>query len=206
MILATAIAAVLLAAPGDTGVVFDAARNKEAGRAARQERETFVNGLPRGATFRSARQTYQMAGNVRAVGASARQAPEQVLAAAGLGASDLVERKGRFLVVRESGALSQALQVGASGSTTHPVAVNRATGGLGVVTGVITVRLRSVASAVALASDHGLELVSTATGIKAAFYRVPVNQDIAAAGAALARDRRVRSAEIEVQEAVRELH
>ena len=172
---------------------------------AREQRRAFVAGLPRGASFRSAGQSYQMAGNVRALPAAAK-APEQVLQAAGLSTAEVLERKGAFLLVREPGALSQAVQATPAGSDSHPVAINARTGGLGVVTGLITVRLRSVVSAVPLAADHGLTLHSTATGIRAAFYRVPPNQDIVAAAAALTKDRRVRSAEIEVQETVRELH
>lgn len=203
MTFAAAAALLLLAAPlGAPPALLD----KSAARAARDAHEAFVKGLPRGASFRSNGQSYQMAGSVRALPAPARQPAEQALAAAGLRASDLVERKGAFLVVREAGALSQAVQASPSGAVSHPVAVNRGTGVLGVVTGGLSVRLRSAASALPLARDHGLELESTATGIRTAFYRAGAGQDIAAAAAALARDRRVRSVEIEVQEAARELH
>lgn len=208
MTIATAVVTLLLSAPGaPQAVPLDGLHlDKAAARAARQQREAFVKGLPRGATFRSNGQTYQMAGNLRALPASPRHAPEQVLAAAGLGSADLVERKGPYLVVREAGAMSQAVQTSPSGAFTHPVAVNAGTGALGVVTGTVAVRLRSAATAVAIARDHGLELEATATGIRAAFYRVGATEDVVAAAAALARDRRVRSAEVEVREAFRELH
>lgn len=61
-------------------------------------------------------------------------------------------------------------------------------------------KLKNMANAAAVASDHGLELVREFAHLQAVFYRVKPGQDVVAAAASLAADARVSSAEVEVIE------
>ncbi len=165
-----------------------------------QQRRAFLDALPQGAPFRSRGQQYRIVGGVRAVARESGEADADALARAGAAAGDAVESKGHYLVFRQGAAAPLPAQARSRQADTLPVAVNARTGNLGVVLGTIAARLRKPSDAAAIAADHGLELVAAAPPISMAFYRPPPGQDVQAAAAALARDARVASAELEVKE------
>lgn len=164
-----------------------------------RERAALLRSLPQGAPFRSGGQEYRIAGGLAAVPRPAAGA-EGLAAAAPAG---VVEGKGHWLIVRQGSAapLAAPLAAPAAGPAGPlPVAVNARTSAFGVVPGTIDVRLRDRGAAAALARELGLELVAAAPRISMAFFRVPAGGDLLAAADRLARDPRVRSAEIEVKE------
>jgi len=177
------------------------AQEKGAVAAAALQRRALVESLPKGTAFRSGGQEYQIVGGVRAVARAPEAGERQALAAVGAAPADLIEAKGSFLVYREAASAAPvAARTAAGGGSTLPVAVNRRTGGLGVVLGSLTVRLRDPAAAEAVAREHGLRLTFSAPHLSTAFYQVPEGKDIQAAAAELAGDGRVTAAEIEVKE------
>lgn len=165
------------------------------------ERQALVESLPKGQAFQSGGQEYQLLGGVRAVARPPEAGEKQVLETVGAAPADVLEAKGGFLVYLEAaGAAPVAARRTTPLASTLPVAVNKRTGGLGIVLGSLTVRLRDPATAEALARAHGLRLTFSAPHLSTAFYEVPQGQDIQAAAAELARDGRVASAEVEVKE------
>ena len=175
------------------------AEARATGQARARERAALVQSLPQGASFRSRGQSYRIVGGLAAVPRAPAAGAEGLAAPA---PADIVEEKGAYLIVRPGGApLAAPLAAPAGGPVGPlPVAVNTRTNAFGLVLGTIDVRLRDRDAAAALARDLGLELVSVAPRISMAFFRVPAGGDLLAAAARLARDARVRSAEIEVKE------
>lgn len=182
------------AAPGGPG------DPREAAIARARERAALVQSLPQGAPFRSGGQSYRIVGGLAAVPRASAAGAQGLAAPAPAG---VVERKGHYLIVRQGGAapLAAPLAAPAAGPAEPlPVAVNTRTNAFGLVLGTINVRLRDRGAAAALARDLGLELVADTPKISMAFFRVPAGGDLLAAAERLARDPRVRSAEIEVKE------
>jgi len=165
------------------------------------ERRNLTESVLKGPTFQSGGQEYQLLGGIRAVARPPGAGERQTLELVGATPADLLEAKGSYLVYfQAAGATPVPAQMAAGPSSTLPVALNRRTGGLGVVLGSLVVRLRDSGAAQAIAQEHGLRLLFSAPHLSMAFYRVPREQDIQAAAAELARDRRVTSAEVEVKE------
>jgi hypothetical protein len=168
-----------------------------------EARAALVEAAPKGAAFRSAGQTYQMVGGLRATPLAPGSTVDQGLAAARSAPTELVEVKGPYLVFRESATRAPALVPAAAvvdQARTFPVVVNTRTGRLGVAANVLVVKLADVAAAPALAAANGLELDFVADRIGYAFFRVPDGRDLLGAAATMSRDGRVTSAEIEVRE------
>lgn len=168
-----------------------------------QARAALVKEAPKGPEFRSSGQAYRLVGGLRATALPADVSVDQGLAAVRSVPGDLVERKGPYVIYREQTGQGPALLPAAAEvdrSRTLPVAVNVRTGRLGVAANVLVVKLKDVRAAPAIAAANGLELTFVAEGIGYAFLDVPDGRDLLAAAAAVARDGRVRSAEIEVRE------
>ena len=162
----------------------------------------------------STRQAYRVAVELRAV-PRGQDAAEGRMAGLGIPSAELVEVKGPFLILRRptgagtAAATAAARVAGASAVATvdrtrvHPVAVNTASGRLGILSGIVVARLRNPDDAAALAQANGLELDYVAGPIRCAFFRVPDGRDVVAAATALARDARVELASPEVSETFR---
>jgi hypothetical protein len=167
-----------------------------------QARSALVESSPKGAVFRSGGQTYQVVGGLRATGG--RGSPDERLSSVGAVAADLVEEKGPFLIYKAasaaSGAKVSATAMAVNRTQTFPVVVNTRTGRLGVAANVLIVKLTTVGQAAVLAEASGLTLDFVAERLGIAFYTVPDGRDIQAAAAAMAKDARVKSAEVEVRE------
>jgi hypothetical protein len=168
-----------------------------------QARAALVKEAPKGPEFRSSGQAYRIVGGLRATTLPPGDSVERGLSAVRSAPGDLVERKGPYLIFREpveqgAGIVPSARDV--DRSRTLPVAVNLRTGRLGVVANVLVVKLKDVGAAQELATANGLALTFVASGIGYAFFDVPDDRDLLAAASAVARDARVKSAEVEVRE------
>ncbi len=160
--------------------------------AARRRRA--VEASPRGPKFQVGRQEYQVVTGLRAARAPEDGARGPSLEAAGVSPAAVLERKGPWVVY-------QVTPGGGTPGTSREVAVNVRTGQLGVVTGIVAVRMGATSGARQLAGDNGLALEWVAASIGYAFLRVPPGGDVVAVAARLERSADVRSVEVEVQEA-----
>lgn len=170
--------------------------NQRANSAAAQ-RATILQTQTRGVAVTSNNEQYQVLPGVRASQSQSKEKPQQTLAR--VGGNKLVETKGAFVVytAAQQGVASLAQT---NGATTYPTVINSRTGGVGILPGTVSVKLKSMANAAAVGADHGLELVREFAHLQAAFYRVKPGQDVVAAAASLAADPRVASAEVDVIE------
>jgi hypothetical protein len=159
----------------------------------------WVAPLPKGGIVASHGEQYRIVGGARAHLRAPHQSEAQIAAQAHAAPTDVVDRLGNFVVVREAGSAT-SVPATASPAAGHLVAVNERTGAVAVIPGTLTVRLRKGRDPAALARRHGVALVSAAPRIRAAFVRVPPGADLTAAQAALAKDPAVESVEIEVLE------
>lgn len=165
--------------------------------AAANQRAATLQALGRGATLSSNNEQYQVLSGARAVQSQPQDTQQQAVARAG--GNQMIESKGSFVVYTAAPqGVASVAQV--NGVTTYPTVLNARTGGIGILPGTINVKLKDMASAAAVGSDHGLELVRQFAHLQTAFYRVKPGQDVVAAGTALAADARVLSAEVEVLE------
>lgn len=172
------------------------AADKVTATAAVTERAVLLQALGRGATVTSNNQEYQILPGVRAVEGLAHEQPQQTLTR--MGGGKLLETKGSF-VVFSAAEQSQASVTSVNG-TSYPTAYNSRTGGIGIVPGTISVKLKNHVNAATLAAEHGLEVVRVFAHLQTVFYRVKTGQDVVAAAASLSADARVESAEVEVIE------
>ena len=173
----------------------NAAQDKAAA-AAVSERAALLQTKKRGSTITSNSQKYQILAGVRAVESLSHEQSEQTLSR--MGGGKLLEKKGSF-VIFSAAEQSQASVTSVNG-TSYPTALNQRTGGIGIVPGTLSVNLKNMASAPALAKDHGLDVVRVFAHLQTAFYRVKPGQDVVAAAASLTADARVASVEVEVLE------
>lgn len=177
-----------------------AAQGKSGAQAATETREEKTRSLPRGRAFRSNGNEYRVVGGVRAVQRDPGQTPEAVAAALGLPDQEIVESKGRYTIIRGGGASPRA-SVGAMGRLPAlPVAVNMATGSLGVLTGAIKVSYRPPFDPRQVAGEMGLAILLVVPRESVAYFRVPDRADIQEAADALARNPQVAGVSTEVQE------
>ena len=148
-------------------------------------------------------QTLKRGKQITAGGESYRHLPE-VSAAEGKAKAggEVIETKGKLVLYRASAAAS-AVVVRAGGSDVYPTVVNSRTGALGVLTGTLVVRPKSMADADAIAASHGLQKSKAYPQLQTVFYEVKPGADIADAAAALQADPRVELAYPEIIEHVR---
>ena len=145
---------------------------------------------------------YQHLPQVGAVAAGDGETAEQALARIGEVGAQVVETKGRIVLFRSAKARPASV-ASAGDSRVYPAVVNARTGALGVLTGSLVVRPKSMADADAIASAHGLEKVRAYPQLQTVFYRVKPGADIADASAALQADPRIEIASPEIIDRVR---
>jgi Open reading frame 2 N-terminal domain len=167
------------------------------------ERSALLQTLQRGKEITVHGERYQQLPEVLAVErASSAQSPREALSLAQAGAAQVLETKGKLVLYRAGGA-NAALVQRVGGSNVYPTVVNSRTGTLGVLTGTLIVKPKSMASADAIAAGHGLEKTKTYPQLQTVFYRAKPNVDIADISEALQTDSRVESAYPEIIEHVR---
>lgn len=178
------------------------AADRAAIMAASSERAALLQAAGRGATISSNNQQYQILSGVRASESKAKEQPQQTLSR--MGGGKLVETKGGFVVFTE--LPQSAASVMSVNGTSYPTVINPRTGGIGIVPGTLSVKLKKNETANAVATDHGLDVVRVFAHLQTVFYRVKPGQDVVVAVAALSADARVESAEVEVIEHVNMPH
>jgi hypothetical protein len=188
----------MLAAPGALAQKYD--KPLDAGAA---ERTAMLNTLARGKPMKGSRDEYQHLPQVSAVAlTNAAETPEQALGRVGESGAQVVETKGRLVLFRSVQAKPAAMRY-AGGNGVFPTAVNARTGTLGVLTGNLIVKPKSMSDADAIAAGRGLEKTKAYPQLQTVFYKVKPDADIADVSAALQADPRVESAYPEIIERVR---
>jgi hypothetical protein len=165
-------------------------------------RATMLATLERGKEMKGSGAQYRHLPQAAAVALSGDETPEQALARIGEAGAQLLETKGKLVLFRSAQARQASLGQ-AGGAIVYPAVVSARSGTLGVLTGQVVVRPKSMAEADAIASAHGLEKVKAYPQLQAVFYKVKSGADIADASAALQADPRVESAYPEIIERVR---
>jgi hypothetical protein len=167
------------------------------------ERAALLGTLERGKEMKGSRDAYQHLPQVFAVAlANASETPEQAIARAGESGAQLVETKGRLVLFRSAQSKPALVQY-PGGSGVFPTVVNARTGTLGVLTGNLIVKPKSMADADAIAASHGLEKTKAYPQLQTVFYKAKAKVDLAEVSAALQADPRVESAFPEIIEHVR---
>ena len=167
------------------------------------ERAAMLETLQKGKQIQGSRDQYRFLPEVHAVEHRASaETPQEALSRIGEGGAQVVETKGRLVLFR-SAQPKPALVERVAGATVYPTVVNVRTGTLGVLTGSLVVKPKSMADAAAIAISHGLEKGKEYPHLQAVFYRVKANADIADVAAALQADPRVESAYPEIVEHLR---
>jgi len=166
------------------------------------ERAAMLETLQKGKQIQGSRGQYRHLPEVLAVARGANETPEEAIARMGAGGEQLLETKGRLVVFRSTQQKPASVE-GVGASAVYPVVVNARTGTLGVLTGTVIVKPKSIADAAAIASSHGLEKGKEYPQLQTVFYRVKANADIADVASALQADPRIESAYPEIIEYVR---
>lgn len=161
------------------------------------DRAAAVQALKRGATVTSNHEQYQILPDVRAAEKLPQEQPKQTLTRHGGG--KLIETKGSFVVFTAAPQGAASVK-SVNGATSYPTVINQRTGGIGILPGTLSVKLKNMDIAAAVATDNGLEVVRVFAHLQIVFYRVKLGQDVVAAAALLTADPRVLSAEVEVIE------
>jgi Open reading frame 2 N-terminal domain len=175
----------------------------QSARAKSAERAAMLESLQRGKEITALGERYQQLPGVLAVERSGSQTPREALGAANAGAAEVVETKGKLVLYRGGGS-SPALVKRVGEATVYPTVVNSRTGTLGVLTGTLVVKPKSMGDADAIAAGHGLQKTKAYPRLNTVFYRAKPNVDIADVTAALQADPRIESAYPEIIEHVRE--
>jgi hypothetical protein len=164
------------------------------------EQSAALRALERGKRMKGSRDEYRHLTQVFAVPlANSSETPEQAIARTEKGAQ-LVETKGRFVLFRSAQSKPAPL---APDAGPLPTAVNARTGALGIITGAVIVKTRSMSDADAIASGHGLVKSKAYPQLNTVYYRATPGVDIADLAAALQSDPRVESAYPEIIEYMR---
>jgi len=166
------------------------------------ERAAMLETLQKGKQIQGSRGQYRHVPEVLAVARRTNETPEEAIARMGAGGEQLLETKGRLVLFRSTQQKPASVE-GVGGSAVYPVVVNARTGTLGVLTGTVIVKPKSIADAAAIASSHGLEKGKEYPQLQVVFYRAKAGTDIADVAAALQADPRIESAYPEIIEYVR---
>lgn len=166
------------------------------------QRAAMIRGLERGKPMTIRGEGYRQLPGVVAVERKAQATPEQAVAALGASSTDIVENKGKLVVLRSSqGNAGFVDRIG--GVPVYPTVLNTRTGTIGVLTGALIVKPKNMGDADALASSHGLEKTQAYPQLRTVIYKAKAGVDLADVSAALQADPRVESAYPEIIERVR---
>ena len=174
-----------------------------------KQRETGSRGMERlaalvkGAELTRQGERYVILPEVRAVRQVATiENPQLALSSLGVQGDEVLETKGGFIIYKATGGPVQSVAALATldNGSVYPVVMNQRTGQLGIVSGMIAVKLTDMTDGDAVAQDHGIQLQSRFDHLGLAVYDVTIGEDVLAAAQALAADARVDSAEVEILE------
>jgi hypothetical protein len=165
-------------------------------------RAAMLKTLDRGKSIKGSGAQYQHLPQVGAVAINGAETPEQALARIGEGGAQVVETKGKLVLFRSANTRPASV-ASAGGATVYPTVMSARGGALGVLTGLLVVRPKSMGDADTIAGAHGLHKVKAYPQLQTVFYKVKEGADIADASAALQADSRVEIAYPEIIERVR---
>jgi len=166
------------------------------------ERAAMLESLQRGKEISVRGERYQQLPEVTAVERKGNITPEKAVAPLGAAPTDILENKGRLVVFRSPQKKAGVVER-VAGAAVYPTVLNARTGTIGVLTGTLIVKPKSMSDADAIASSHGLEKTKAYPQLQTVFYKVTSKIDIADVSAALQADPRVESAYPEIIEHVR---
>ena len=167
------------------------------------EHAAMLESLQRGKEIDVQGERYQHLPEVFAVERkSSAQTSQETTNLVGAGTAQVIETKGTMELYR-GGKVAGALIQRVGGSTVYPTVLNVRTGALGVLTGTLIVKPKSMADADAIAASHGLEKTKAYPKLQTVFYQVKVGADIADVSTALQADPKVESAYPEIIERMR---
>jgi uncharacterized protein len=167
------------------------------------ERAAMLETLQKGKEIQGSREQYRFLPEVHAMEHRvSAETPTEALSRIGESGAQVLETKGRLVLFRST-QQKPAFVERVAGATIYPTVVNTRTGTLGVLTGTLVVKPKSMADAAAIASRHGLAEGKEYPHLRTVFYRVKANTDIADVAAALQADPRIESAYPEIIEYVR---
>jgi hypothetical protein len=176
---------------------------RQAAKTKAAERAAMLETLQKGKRIKGSREQYRLLPEVHAVEhRTSAETPQQALARIGESGAQVLETKGRLVLFR-SARPKLALAERVAGTTVYSTVVNVRTGTLGVLTGTLVTKPRSMSDAAAIANSHGLEKGKEYPHLQTVFYRVKADADIADVAEALQADSRVESAYPEIVEHVR---
>jgi len=172
----------------------------QAGAAARA---AMLGTLQRGKQITVRNERYQVLPEVVAAARkSLRETPQQAIAALGADAGQIIETKGRFVLFRSSPRRAAMVEE-IAGAAVYPTVLNARTGTLGVLTGTLVVKPKSMDAVAGIANRHGLDTAKEYPQLRTVFYRVKANLDIVDTVSALQADPRIENAYPEIVEYVR---
>jgi hypothetical protein len=166
------------------------------------ERAAMIRSLERGKPMTVRGEQYQQLPGVIAVERKAQATPEQAVAGLGASSTDVIESKGKLVVLRSSrknaGFVEQV-----AGAPVYPTVLNARTGTIGVLTGTLIVKPKNMVDADAIARTHGLDKTQAYPQLQIVLYKAKAGVDLADVSAGLQADPRVESAYPEIVEHVR---
>ncbi len=175
---------------------------KRVAKAAAAERSAMLATLQRGKEIKGGGEQYRHLPEVLAVEYRAPETPQQAIGRFGASGAQLLETKGRLALFR-SNQQKAAFTERVGGTVVYPTVLNTRTGTFGVLTGTLVAKPKRMGDAAAIAGSHGLETIKEYPHLRAVFYRVRANADIADAAATLQADTRVETAYPEIIEHLR---
>ena len=168
-----------------------------------QKRNEMIKSLERGRAIKVMGDEYQHLPKVLgAVKKNANQSDSQVLTDVGATDSDLVEKKGNFVLYKHSAGRNKATVAKTGGSDTFPAMLNVKSGAIGVLTGTLVVYPKKMSDAEGIAKAYGIELLKAFPQINTVYYRVKNDMDVLDVAAAVSSDKRVQKSYPEIIENV----
>ena len=171
-------------------------------KAKQTERTAMLASLQRGKEINVRGERYLQLPEVTAIERSVSATPEKAVASLGAAPTDIIENKGKLVVFRSPQKRARAIER-VAGATVYPTVLNARTGAIGVLTGMLVVKPKSMFDADAIASSHGLQKSKAYPQLQTVFYKVKPGADIADVSAALQADPRIEIAYPEIIEHVR---
>jgi hypothetical protein len=167
------------------------------------ERAATLKSLQRGKAIQGANAQYRLLPEVQALEqGAARESPQQTVARVGEAGGQVLEAKGK-LVLYKSSRVKPAYVEQRAGKRAFPTVINVRSGSLGVLTGNLIVKPKSLADADAIAGSYGLEKTKAYPQLKTVFYKAKPGADLADVSASLQADPRIEVAYPEIIEHIR---
>jgi Open reading frame 2 N-terminal domain len=170
-----------------------------------QSQKSEFSSYEKTASFQFEQETYQFLPELYSVvvrGASSDPITGNLASIQSEKSATLVQKKGHFQIFRsnlETGNKTMTCQ-NLYSQQVFPVVLNNRTGNLGIVTGMIAVKLKDIEQASDIAADYDLVIKNAFAHLNTAFYSTQPGQDLIQLGTTLGDDSRIEKASIEVLE------